>query len=83
MQDRVFRAIAGILSGRSPLKPPVAEITLEADLQADLHLDAIDITMLAMMLEDDLDIGIADEEINGWGTVGDIVQSIVNRRIVS
>jgi acyl carrier protein len=43
---------------------------------AELGLDAIDVAMLAMDIEDTFDIRLSDETINAWSCVADVVQSV-------
>ena len=54
------------------------ELTLETNLVEDLGIDSLDMVELAMALEDELDIEIEDEEMEGLITIKDIVEYIEN-----
>lgn len=49
------------------------KITLEASLLEDLEADSLDIVELQMSLEDECGLTIADEDLRGMKTVGDIL----------
>lgn len=51
-------------------------VTMEANIQADLGADSLDIVDLVMSLEEEFDCEIPDEEIENIKTVGDIVKYI-------
>ncbi|MFA7636712.1 MAG: acyl carrier protein [Monoglobales bacterium] len=53
-----------------------SDITLETDIINDLGADSLSVVDLAMALEDEFDIEMPDEEIEGIKTVGDIVNYI-------
>ena len=52
------------------------EVTLEADLVADLGADSLDAVELIMAIEDEFDITIDDEKAQSFKTVGQIVKFI-------
>ena len=54
------------------------DITLETDILNDLGADSLSVVDLAMALEDEFDIEMPDEELEGIRTVGDIVNYIKN-----
>ncbi|MBR6523686.1 MAG: acyl carrier protein [Clostridia bacterium] len=54
------------------------DITLETDILNDLGADSLSVVDLAMALEDEFEIEMPDEELEGIRTVGDIVNYIKN-----
>ena len=52
------------------------EVTMEANIQDDLGADSLDVVDLVMSLEEEFDIEIPDEAVEGIKTVGDIVKVI-------
>ncbi len=52
------------------------QVTLEADLVADLGADSLDAVELIMAIEDEFDITIDDEVAQSFKTVGQIVEFI-------
>ncbi len=57
----------------SELMVEESEVTMEASIKDDLGADSLAIVDLAMALEDEFDVEIPDEELEGIKTVGDIV----------
>lgn len=51
-------------------------VTLEANIQEDLGADSLDTVDLITTIEDEFDISIPDEAVEGIKTVGDIVNYI-------
>ena len=49
-------------------------ITMDAELSADLGINSIELADLVMVCEDQFDLTIEDEDINGFITVGDVVK---------
>ena len=49
------------------------DVTMEARLAEDLEADSLDAVELNMALEDELGVGVPDEELGNMKTVGDIV----------
>ena len=49
------------------------DVTMEASLAEDLEADSLDAVELNMALEDELGVGVPDEELSSMKTVGDIV----------
>ena len=67
----MFEKIQEIIADK--LSVNVEEITLESSFTDDLNADSLDIVELIMALEDELDLEIPDEEVEGFKTVGDVV----------
>lgn len=54
------------------------QITLESSFVDDLNADSLDIGELVMALEDELDMEMPDEDVEGFKTVGDVVEYVKN-----
>lgn len=52
------------------------EVTAEANIQDDLGADSLDIVDLIQTIEDEYDLSIPDDAVEGIKTVGDIVSYI-------
>lgn len=55
-------------------------INENSSLQDDLGLDSLDTIDIVMDIESELGIGIPDEELEKWVTVGDMVRTIDSLR---
>ena len=73
----VFEKVAQILAEQ--LDVDVDEIKLTTDMVDDLGADSLDIVDLVMTLEDEFDIEIPDEDVEGVRTVGDLVNYLQNK----
>ena len=56
-----------------------AEITMEAELSNDLGINSIELADLVMICEEKFDLVIEDEDLNGFITVGDVVNYLESR----
>lgn len=73
----MFEEIAAIIAQQFGVD--VDTITPETAFDSDLGADSIDIVELSMALEDEYPIGeMAEEDLGGIITVGDLVQYIQN-----
>lgn len=70
----VFEKIRGIIAEQ--LEIEVENITMESSLVDDLGADSLDIVDLIMSIEDEFEVEIMDEDIEGLKTVGDAVKYI-------
>ena len=52
------------------------EVTMDASIQDDLGADSLDIVDLVMSVEDEFEVKIEDDVVEGMKTVGDIVKFI-------
>lgn len=52
------------------------KVTMDSNILEDLGADSLDIIDLIMSFEDEFDIEVPDEEIEGIKTVGDLVKYI-------
>ena len=55
------------------------EVTMEATMQDDLGADSLDLVDLAMSVEEEFGVKVADEDLENIKTVGDIVNYIEER----
>jgi len=51
-----------------------AAITMEAELSGDLGINSLELADLVYICEEKFSIEIADEDLNGFITVGDVVR---------
>ena len=70
----MFERIQEIIADK--LSIDVEEITVDAAFVEDLNADSLDIVELIMALEDELDLEIPDEDVEGFVTVGDVVNYV-------
>lgn len=57
----------------SELQINEADITLDAELSADLGINSIELADLVMICEEKFDLSIEDEDLHAFITVGDVV----------
>ncbi len=70
----VFEKLRDILAEQLEAEPD--SITLETDIANDLGADSLDVVELAMTVEDEFNVVIPDEAIEGLKTVADVVDFI-------
>lgn len=70
----MFERIQAIIADK--LSIDEASVTMEASFIEDLNADSLDIVELIMALEDELDMEIPDEDVEGFKTVGDVVNYV-------
>lgn len=70
----MFEKIQQIIAEK--LSIDIEEITVEASFLEDLNADSLDIVELIMALEDELEMEIPDEDVEGFKTVGDVVEYV-------
>ena len=70
----VFEKMKKILAEQ--LDADIDSITLETDIQDDLGADSLDVVEMLMSIEDEFEIEIPDEKIEGLKTVGQVVEYI-------
>lgn len=73
----IFEKVAAILAEQ--LDADVEEITPSTDIVDDLGADSLDIVDLVMSFEDEFDIEIPDEALEGVRTVEDMVKYLEER----
>ena len=74
----VFEKIKTILADQ--LDVDEDSITMETDIAADLGADSLDVVELIMSIEDEFEVEVPDEKIEGITTVGDIVNYIQSQQ---
>ena len=70
----VFEKVKSII--KEQLGVDEEKVTLEASIIDDLGADSLDVVDLVMSLEEEFDVEIPDEDVEGMKTVGDIVKYI-------
>ena len=73
----IFEKVAEILAEQ--LDVEAEEITPETDIIDDLGADCLDIVDLVMSLEDEFDLEIPDEDVEGIRTVGGLTKYLEDR----
>jgi acyl carrier protein len=53
------------------------EVTADANILDDLGADSLDVVELVMALEDEFDIEVPDEDVEGMLTVGDVERYVI------
>lgn len=67
----VFRNVAELTGA------PESSLLLSDELDGGkLNMDSLDRIELSMFLEDDMDIDIPDEDVEGWKTLADVVACV-------
>jgi len=56
-----------------------AQITKEANFADDLDADSLDLVELVMALEDEFDVAVGEEELDGIATVGKAYELVTNK----
>lgn len=69
-----FERIRQILCDQ--LELPESKITMDSDIIEDLEADSLDVVDLVMSIEDEFNIEVPDDKIEGFRTVGDVVRYI-------
>lgn len=73
----VFEKLQKIIAEQ--LEIDIEDITPDSDVIDDLGADSLDIVDLVMSVEDEFEIEVPDEAIEGMRTVDDLVKYIENR----
>jgi len=72
--DTLKEIISDAMGAR--LKIDAADITEDTEFIADLHADSVDIATIICDIEDEFNIEIEDEQLEGIETVGDVAERI-------
>ncbi len=72
--ETVKEIIANSMGAR--LKVDKANITESTEFIADLHADSVDVATIICDIEDEFNIEIEEEQLEGIETVGDVVERI-------
>lgn len=57
------------------------EISVETDFKEDLNADSLDLFEMVMALEDEFDIEIPSEDLEGLATVGDVIEYLKSKGV--
>ena len=74
MSDDLFERFKG--HAVTVLAVDADKVTLEANFADDLDADSLDLVELVMALEDEFDVSIEEEELEGIGTVAQAVDLV-------
>lgn len=74
----VFEKIRAILADQ--FSEDEDSITMSTDLAEDLGADSLDLADVLMAIEDEFEVEVLDEDIEGIKTVGDIVEYIESKK---
>lgn len=72
--DKLKDIIADAMGAR--LKIDASDISENTEFIADLHADSVDIATIICDIEDEFNIEIEDEQLEGIETVGDVAERI-------
>ncbi|NLK70584.1 MAG: acyl carrier protein [Clostridiales bacterium] len=72
----VFEKVKNIIVDQ--LDVDAEKVTMESNVTEDLGADSLDVVDLIMSIEEEFDMEIDDEAVEGMKTVGDIVAFIEN-----
>ncbi|MBO7520477.1 MAG: acyl carrier protein [Clostridia bacterium] len=70
----VFEQIKTILSEQLEVNPDI--ITMDTNIADELGADSLDVVELLVSIEDEFDVEIPDDKIEGLKTVGNVVEYI-------
>ena len=70
----VFEKVRDILCDQLDLEQD--EVTMTSNIVENLGADSLDMVDLVMSIEDEFELEVADEDVEGIKTVGDIVRYI-------
>ena len=77
MADNTFERVRKIIVDQLDVDPE--DVTMEASFKDDLDADSLDLVELVMALEEEFDIEVPEEEIEGVKTVGQAFDLIVGK----
>lgn len=70
----VFETVKTILSEQLEVNPDI--ITMDTNIADELGADSLDVVQLLLAIEDEFNVEIPDEKIEGLKTVGSVVDYI-------
>ncbi|MGI8661734.1 MAG: acyl carrier protein [Acidimicrobiales bacterium] len=74
MSDELFNRFAK--TAAESLAKPVEEITMDANFADDLDADSLDLVQMVMDLEEEFDVTVEEEELDGVTTVSQAYELI-------
>ena len=76
--DEIFQTMRDLVSEQFAMEP--AEVTMDTSFEEDLGADSVDLVELVMAMEEEFDMGEANEdELAGLKTVGDAVNFVASK----
>jgi acyl carrier protein len=76
-REEVLSAIQGVAAEVLSVDPD--QVTEEARFKEDLDADSLDLVELVMALEENFDISVPEEELEGVNTVGQAVDLVMTK----
>ena len=76
-REEVLSAIQGVAAEVLSVNPD--QVTEEARFKEDLDADSLDLVELVMALEENFDISVPEEELEGVNTVGQAVDLVMTK----
>ena len=70
----VFERIREIICDQLDLEED--KVTMDSDIMEDFEADSLDVVDLVMSIEDEFGLGVPDDQIENFRTVGDVVRYI-------
>lgn len=77
--DQIHQKILEELLAASESSLAASEINAQTDLRDDLGLDSLQAVTVVMALEQEFDVEVDDQEIDGLRTVGDILDLLARK----
>jgi acyl carrier protein len=75
--DDIFEKVKGIIADKLGVEP--TSITEDSSFIDDLGADSLDVVDIVMAFEDEFGIKVADEELEKFSTVKDVVEYIKSK----
>ena len=76
--EEIFQTMRDLVSEQFALEP--SEVTIDTSFEEDLGADSVDLVELVMAMEEEFDMGEANEdELAGLKTVGDAVNFVASK----
>ncbi len=77
--EEIFQTMRDLVAEQFALEP--SEVTMDTSFEEDLGADSVDLVELVMAMEEEFDMGEADEEdeLAGLKTVGDAVNFVASK----
>ena len=76
--EEIFQTVKDLIAEQFSMEPD--EVTMETELEEDLGADSVDIVELTMAMEEEFEMGEAEEEeLESLKTVGDIVNYVFSK----
>lgn len=76
--DELIQKVIAEATGRY-----LEQISIDAGLISDLHVDDLDLLEIALGLEDEFNIEINDSDTDGWVTVSDVIRCVKDKLATS